>query len=178
MYEEGELDDDVQATCQLVESVTLNRGCDLHESTKAIEDTCGRKDTGGVEVEHTGGVEVEHKSPIKQTSDSESEGWGEGGDWDICEQPEIFEESDQSDQPGLSMRVEKRPSEEMTERENVLVLWNKLRWTSQDTWKKVTTRNETPHPLLLKHHISSQYTTTPFNSVHENILLILRLLNE
>ena len=171
MYEEGELDDDdVQSTCQLVESVTLNHACDMHESTKAIEDTGG--------VEHTGGVEVEHKSSFKQTSDSESEGWGEGGDWDICVQPEIFEESEQPDQPGLSMRVEKRPSEELTERENVLVLWNKLRWTSQDTWKKVTTRNETPHPLLLKHHISSQYNTTPFNSVHENILLILRLLNE
>jgi hypothetical protein len=168
MYEEGELDDDVQATCQLVESVTLNHTCDLLEPTKASEETDG--------VEHASGVE--HKSPIKQTSDSESEGWGEGGDWDICEQPEIFEESAQSDQPGLSMRVEKRSSEELAERESVLVLWNKLRWTSQDTWKKVTTRNETPHPLLLKHHISSQYTTTPFNSVHENILLILRLLNE
>lgn len=156
MYEEGEIDDDVQETCRLVESATLGFLYDLKKSTQATEITENTSD-------------MEHRSSSKQISDTKSEGTDEGDNWNICEEPIDSE---------LKTRVEKRPSEEATERENVLVLWNKFRWTSPDTWKKVTTRNETPHSLLLKYYISSHYKTTPFNSVHENILLILRLLNE
>jgi len=77
-------------------------------------------------------------------------------------------------------RVEKRKQDEdhKHQREDVISLWNKLRWTSPETWNQVTTRTQTPHLLLLKYHISTHHKAFTFNSVQENILLVLKLLDK
>jgi hypothetical protein len=170
VYEEGEIDDEVvNMACKLIEESTLNEN-ERSELIKTIEVETSEPS----ELIKTSELKTsELKTSELKTKECEDldEGWGEGGDWEGCEG-----ETWTVDQPGL--RVEKRHMDQQAERVNVLILWNKLRWTSPSTWKQVTTRNETPHSLLLKYHISTHYKMSPCNSVQENIQLVLRLLEQ
>jgi hypothetical protein len=58
-----------------------------------------------------------------------------------------------------------------------MTLWNKLRWTVPRVWEEITSREQIPHPMLLRFYINTHYNVKSSNTVEHNLSLLMSLLN-